>query len=55
LINEAIDKGEADETLSALQRPSAKLSGVDPLQTLHYQTLLAKEKTAKAEVRLLVQ
>ena len=49
-INEAIDKGDEGETLVALQLPSAKLSNVNPLQALHYQVLLAKEKDKKAEV-----
>ena len=49
-INEAIDNGDEGETLVALQLPSAKLSNVDPLQALHYQVLLAKEKDKKAEV-----
>ena len=49
-INEAIDSGDEGETLVALQLPSAKLSNVDPLQALHYQVLLAKEKDKKAEV-----
>ena len=51
-INEAIDKGDVDETLAALQLPSAKLSNIDPLQAVHYQVLLAKEKDNKAEVRV---
>ena len=49
-INEAIDNGDEGETLVALQLPSAKLSNVNPLQALHYQVLLAKEKDKKAEV-----
>ncbi|XP_076443787.1 ras GTPase-activating-like protein IQGAP1 isoform X2 [Babylonia areolata] len=48
-INEAIDKGDAEETLGALQMPTAKLSNIDSLQALHYQVLLAKEKDRKAE------
>lgn len=48
-INEAIEKGDETETLSTLQLPAAKLSNIDPLQALHYQVLLAKEKDKKAE------
>ncbi|KAL8562627.1 hypothetical protein ACOMHN_011199 [Nucella lapillus] len=48
-INEAIDKGDEAETLGALQLPAAKLSDIDPRQTLHYQVLLTKAKVVKAE------
>lgn len=49
LINEAIDRGNSDETLAALQRSSAKLNGINPLQALHYQVLLSKEKASKSQ------
>ncbi|XP_070211492.1 ras GTPase-activating-like protein IQGAP1 isoform X2 [Littorina saxatilis] len=48
-INEAIEKGDENDTLAALQLRTAKLSNIDPLQALHYQVLLAKEKDKKAE------
>ncbi|KAK7450216.1 hypothetical protein BaRGS_00039964 [Batillaria attramentaria] len=49
VINEAINKGDENETLNALQLPAAKLSNICPQQALHYQVLLAKEKDRKAE------
>ena len=55
VINDAIDAGIVDETLKALQRPTAKLSSVQPEHAFHYQTLLSKIKKAKAQVLLLLQ
>lgn len=49
-INEAINKGDENETLAALQLPAAKLSNIQPAQALHYQILLARAKDSKAEV-----
>ncbi|XP_048258787.1 ras GTPase-activating-like protein IQGAP1 isoform X2 [Haliotis rufescens] len=48
-INEAITRGEPEDTLEALQTPSAKLRGIDARQAYHYQALLLKEKQQKAE------
>ncbi|XP_025077670.1 ras GTPase-activating-like protein IQGAP1 isoform X2 [Pomacea canaliculata] len=48
-INEAINKGDENETLAALQLPAAKLSNIQPAQALHYQILLARAKDSKAE------
>lgn len=50
LINEAIDSGDENATLQALQLPAAKLKNISPEQAFHYQVLLAKRKDKKAEV-----
>ncbi|CAL1534099.1 unnamed protein product [Lymnaea stagnalis] len=49
MINEAIDKGEEEETVKALQFPAAKLHDIQLAQAFHYQVLLAKQKDKKAE------
>ncbi|XP_013411467.1 ras GTPase-activating-like protein IQGAP1 [Lingula anatina] len=49
LINDAIERGDAEGTLQALLAPSAQLKGVEAPQALHYQNLLAKEKKQKAK------
>ncbi|BFY98703.1 hypothetical protein BsWGS_01743 [Bradybaena similaris] len=48
-INEAIDSGDENATLQALQLPAAKLKNISPEQAFHYQVLLAKRKDKKAE------
>ncbi|GFS24828.1 Ras GTPase-activating protein nGAP-like isoform X6, partial [Elysia marginata] len=48
-INEAIDKGDENETVEALQLPAAQLNDIQPEQAFHYQVLLAKQKDKKAE------
>lgn len=50
LINEAIDKGEENETVKALELPAAKLRDINAEQAFHYQVLLARQKDKKAEV-----
>lgn len=52
LINEAINKGDENETVEALQLPAAKLRDIQSPQAFHYQVLLARHKDRKAEVRL---
>ena len=51
VINEAIDKGDHNCTLQALQVEAAKLSGTTPDNSQLYQKVLYAQKTAKAEVR----
>jgi len=48
-INEAIDRGEEQDTVDALQVPAARLQGIHPEEALHYQILLARRKDKKAE------
>ncbi|XP_066272351.1 ras GTPase-activating-like protein IQGAP1 isoform X4 [Branchiostoma lanceolatum] len=48
-INDAIEAGDAETTLAALQIPAAKLTDVEPQQAVHYQTILMQGKKAKAE------
>ncbi|XP_071965733.1 ras GTPase-activating-like protein IQGAP1 isoform X2 [Antedon mediterranea] len=47
-INEAIDEGDADMTLSALQMQYAKLNDVEPHEAVLYQKQLHAEKEKKA-------
>uniref|UniRef100_A0A0B7B822 Ras GTPase-activating-like protein IQGAP1 n=1 Tax=Arion vulgaris TaxID=1028688 RepID=A0A0B7B822_9EUPU len=49
VINEAIDKGDENETVKVLQLPAAKLHNINPEQAFHYQVLLARQKDKKAE------
>ncbi|KAL3866731.1 hypothetical protein ACJMK2_044012 [Sinanodonta woodiana] len=49
IINEAIEKGNPDETVEALMLPSAKLHDIDEKQAYRYQVLLIRQKKAKAE------
>lgn len=44
LINEALDEGDAQKTLQALQIPAAKLEGVLPEVAQHYQDTLIRAK-----------
>lgn len=50
LINEALDEGDAQKTLQALQIPAAKLEGVTPRVAQHYQDVLLRCKREKAQV-----
>ena len=50
VINEAVDRGDTADTLQALLVDAAKLSGVHPGNAQLYQTLLAAEKSSKAQV-----
>ncbi|XP_066491182.1 ras GTPase-activating-like protein IQGAP1 [Tiliqua scincoides] len=49
LINEALDEGDAQKTLQALQTPAAKLEGVTPRVAQHYQDVLLRAKREKAQ------
>ena len=49
-INEAIDGGDENATVEALQQPAAGLRDIDPVDALHYQITLARQKDKKAEV-----
>ena len=52
VINEAIDKGDDQSTLHALQADAAKLSSIAPDNSQLYQKLLLSQKIAKAQVRM---
>lgn len=52
LINEALDEGDAQKTLQALQIPAAKLEGVLPEVAQHYQDTLIRAKREKAQVSM---
>lgn len=52
VINEAIDKGDHQSTLHALQADAAKLSSIAPENSQLYQKLLSSQKIAKAQVRM---
>jgi len=49
-INEAIDRQVVSQTLAALQSSAASLSHVDSSNAMHYQQLLARIKSEKAQV-----
>jgi len=49
-INEAIDRQVVNDTLSALQSTAASLSNVSSTNAVHYQRLLARVKSEKAQV-----
>lgn len=49
LINEALDEGDAQKTLQALQIPAAKLEGVLAEVAQHYQDTLIRAKREKAQ------
>ncbi|XP_015423227.1 PREDICTED: ras GTPase-activating-like protein IQGAP1 [Myotis davidii] len=49
LINEALDEGDAQKTLQALQIPAAKLEGVLAGVAQHYQDTLIRAKREKAQ------
>jgi len=53
-INEAIDRQVVSQTLSALQSSAASLSHVDSSNALHYQQLLARVKSEKAQVETIM-
>lgn len=50
VINEAIDKQNAEETMSTLQIPAATLVNLIPESTQEYQILLYDAKQSKAEI-----
>uniref|UniRef100_A0A668A914 IQ motif containing GTPase activating protein 1 n=1 Tax=Myripristis murdjan TaxID=586833 RepID=A0A668A914_9TELE len=50
LINEALDEGNPQKTLAALQNPSAKLTDVDPSVAQHYHDKLLEARREKANV-----
>ncbi|KAL2088303.1 hypothetical protein ACEWY4_015202 [Coilia grayii] len=47
-INEALDGGDLQSTLAALQHPAAKLTDVDPSLAQHYYDLLLQARREKA-------
>ncbi|MBN3308919.1 IQGA1 protein, partial [Amia calva] len=47
-INEALDEGDVQKTLAALQHPAAKLSDVDPSVAQHYYDKLLEARREKA-------
>ena len=49
-INEAVDRQVVSQTLSALQSSAASLSNVDASNAEHYQQLLSRVKSEKAQV-----
>ncbi|XP_058854840.1 ras GTPase-activating-like protein IQGAP1 isoform X2 [Acipenser ruthenus] len=49
LINEALDHGNAQTTLAALQHPAAKLSEVHPPVAQHYHDTLVRARREKAQ------
>ncbi|KAG2470894.1 IQGA1 protein, partial [Polypterus senegalus] len=49
LINEALDQGDAQKTLEALQLPAAKLIDVRPAVAQHYQDTLILARREKAQ------
>ena len=51
-INEAIDRQVVSQTLSALQSSAASLSHVNSSNAVHYQQLLARVKSEKAQVEI---
>ncbi len=48
-INEALETGDAEETLNKLNNPQATLNGVSAANASAYQQRLLKHKHAKAE------
>uniref|UniRef100_A0A672LM38 Ras GTPase-activating-like protein IQGAP1 n=1 Tax=Sinocyclocheilus grahami TaxID=75366 RepID=A0A672LM38_SINGR len=45
-INEALNSGDPEKTLAALQLPTAKLQGVNPANAKHYHDLLSGDESA---------
>uniref|UniRef100_A0A672SNU2 Ras GTPase-activating-like protein IQGAP1 n=1 Tax=Sinocyclocheilus grahami TaxID=75366 RepID=A0A672SNU2_SINGR len=43
LINEALDEGDLQKTMAALQNPAAKLTDIDPSLAQHYYDILQEE------------
>jgi hypothetical protein len=50
VINENIDKGDAEDTTRSLEVDAAKLSGVDAANAQLYQDILFASKRSKAQV-----
>lgn len=55
LINEALDEGDQQKTMAALQNPAAKLMDIDPSLAQHYYDILQEARREKAHVRTLIQ
>jgi len=55
LINEALDEGDLQKTMAALQNPAAKLTDIDPSLAQHYYDILQEARREKAHVRTLIQ
>uniref|UniRef100_A0A9J7YKB7 IQ motif containing GTPase activating protein 1 n=1 Tax=Cyprinus carpio carpio TaxID=630221 RepID=A0A9J7YKB7_CYPCA len=50
LINEALDEGDLQKTMAALQNPAAKLTDIDPSLAQHYYDILQEARREKAHV-----
>uniref|UniRef100_A0A671KVE4 Ras GTPase-activating-like protein IQGAP1 n=1 Tax=Sinocyclocheilus anshuiensis TaxID=1608454 RepID=A0A671KVE4_9TELE len=48
LINEALDEGDLQKTMAALQNPAAKLTDIDPSVAQHYYDILQEARREKA-------
>uniref|UniRef100_A0A673JP92 Ras GTPase-activating-like protein IQGAP1 n=1 Tax=Sinocyclocheilus rhinocerous TaxID=307959 RepID=A0A673JP92_9TELE len=48
LINEALDEGDLQKTMAALQNPAAKLTDIDPSLAQHYYDILQEARREKA-------
>lgn len=55
LINEALDEGDLQKTMAALQNPAAKLTDIDPSLAQHYYDILQEARREKAHVCTLIQ
>lgn len=47
-INEALDEGDLQKTMAALQNPAAKLTDIDPSLAQHYYDILQEARREKA-------
>uniref|UniRef100_A0A8C1G787 IQ motif containing GTPase activating protein 1 n=1 Tax=Cyprinus carpio TaxID=7962 RepID=A0A8C1G787_CYPCA len=55
LINEALDEGDLQKTMAALQNPAAKLTDIDPSLAQHYYDILQEARREKAHVCIPLQ
>uniref|UniRef100_A0A671KUX5 Ras GTPase-activating-like protein IQGAP1 n=1 Tax=Sinocyclocheilus anshuiensis TaxID=1608454 RepID=A0A671KUX5_9TELE len=55
LINEALDEGDLQKTMAALQNPAAKLTDIDPSVAQHYYDILQEARREKAHVCIPLQ
>uniref|UniRef100_A0A671M900 Ras GTPase-activating-like protein IQGAP1 n=1 Tax=Sinocyclocheilus anshuiensis TaxID=1608454 RepID=A0A671M900_9TELE len=55
LINEALDEGDLQKTMAALQNPAAKLTDIDPSLAQHYYDILQEARREKAHVCIPIQ
>ncbi len=55
LINEALDEGDLQKTMAALQNPAAKLTDIDPSLAQHYYDILQEARREKAHVCITLQ